>query len=215
MKVSEAGKRRRSRDEALWKLVREQHGVITRSQLLELGIGREAVAWRLRSGRLHAVQRGVYAVGRPSLSRHGQWAAVVMSCGPHAALSHRSAAALYEIVDPPVPAEVTVPLQVLREAGRPRVSAPALGRRVRDSCGIRVTTVVRTLLDLAQVVTAKRLVASINAADKHDLVDPETLRSALDRYAGRRGLRGSSWSSPPTRGARSRDLHPHRLAARA
>jgi hypothetical protein len=55
--------------------------------------------------------------------------------------------------------------------------------------GIRVTTVTRTLIDLAQIVTGKRLEAAINAADKRDLVDPETLRSALDRYAGRRGVR--------------------------
>jgi len=190
MNSSDAGSRWRGEDDAFWKIVTEQHGVITRGQLLELGLGPEAVAWRLGSGRLHAIQRGVYAVGRPSLSRYGRWTAAVLSCGPHAALSHRSAAALYEIVDMPVPSEVTVPLRVFRVRPGVRVYRRALAADEFATVeGVRVTTVARTLIDLAQIVTAKRLVAAINAADKHDLVDPEALRSTLERYAGRRGVR--------------------------
>lgn len=181
---------RRGEDDALWKIVGEQHGVITRGQLLRLGVGPSAIAWRLRSGRLHAVQRGVYAVGRPDLSCSGRWMAAVLSCGPHAALSHRAAAALYEIVEPPVLAEVTVPLHAFRVRPGVRVYRRTLEA---DECvtveGIRVTTVTRTLIDLAQIVSVKRLEAAINAADKHDLVDPEALRSALERYVGRRGVR--------------------------
>ena len=117
--------------------------------------------------------------------------AAVVCCGPHAALSHRSAAALYEIVDPaPAPLEVTVPLRAFRVRPGLRVYRRML---VADECvtvdGIQVTTVVRTLIDLAQIVTARRLEAAINAADKHDLIDPDRLRSALDDYAGRRGVR--------------------------
>jgi len=190
MNTSDAGSRQRGEDGPLWEIVGEQHGVITRGQLLELGIGPSAVAWRLQSGRLHAIQRGVYAVGRPDLSRHGRWTAAVMSCGPHAVLSHRSAAALYEIVDGPVPFEVTVPLQVFRVRPGVRVYRRALEA---DECvtveGVRVTTVARTLIDLAQIVTGDRLEAAINAADKRDLVDPEALRSAIESYKGRRGVR--------------------------
>jgi very-short-patch-repair endonuclease len=190
MNHSDAGSRRRGDDGALWKIVGKQHGVITRGQLLALGVGPGAIAWQLQSGRLHAVQRGVYAVGRPDLTRRGLWMAAAMSCGPHAALSHRAAATLYEVMDSPVPLEVTVPLHVFRVRTGLRVYRRALAT---DECvtieGIRVTTVTRTLIDLAQIVTGKRLEAAINAADKRDLVDPETLRSALDRYAGRRGVR--------------------------
>jgi hypothetical protein len=32
--------------------------------------------------------RGVYAVGRPSLTRRGEWMAAVLGCGPGAMLSH-------------------------------------------------------------------------------------------------------------------------------
>ena len=157
---------------------------------MALGFEPGAVSHRLRSGRLHPVQRGVYAVGRPELSRQGRWLAAVRSCGPAAALSHRSAAALHGIAESPAGAiEVTVPPVTIRT--RPGVRAY---RRVVDAAEvvsverIPVTTVERTLLDLAPVIGVQRLEAAINAADKHDLIDPESLRSALDRYAGRRGV---------------------------
>lgn len=175
----------------LWELVQRQHGVVTRAQLLNLGLGPAAVARRLRSGRLHLIQRGVYAVGRPDLSRHGRWMAAVSSCGPTAVLSHRSAAALYEIADQAFgPIEVTVPLDVVRLRPGLRVSRRAIAAAERTSlAGIPVTTVERTLLDLAQAMSRTRLEAAINAADKRDLVDPETLRSTLESYTGRRGVR--------------------------
>ncbi|HEX2160640.1 MAG TPA: type IV toxin-antitoxin system AbiEi family antitoxin domain-containing protein [Thermoleophilaceae bacterium] len=181
------------RDDArqLWDLARRQHGVVTRAQLLDLGLHRGAVAHRLRSGRLHPVQRGVYAVGRPDLSQRGRWMAAVSSCGETAVLSHRSAAALHGIADPPAgPIEVTVAPTTVR-------SRPGLitYRRLVDpdertqADGVPVTTVERTLLDIAPMLSSKNLEAAINTADKHDLVDPERLRSALERYAGRRGVR--------------------------
>lgn len=174
----------------LWRLAHDQHGVVTRAQLLALGLESGAVSHRIRSGRLHPVQRGVYAVGRPELSRHGRWLAAVSSCGPAAVLSHRSAAALHGIAEPPRGAtEVTVPPSTIR--ARPgvrayrRIVAPDERAQVER---IPVTNVERTLLDLAPIVSRDRLEAAINEADKHDLVDPEALRSALDRYAGRRGV---------------------------
>ena len=75
----------------------EQHGVVTRAQLLGLGLTSDAIDHRLRKGRLHRVHRGVYAVGRPQLTRHGVLLAAVLSCGPGAALSHAAAAELWGI----------------------------------------------------------------------------------------------------------------------
>jgi predicted transcriptional regulator of viral defense system/very-short-patch-repair endonuclease len=173
-----------------WELARLQHGVVTRTQLLALGLEPGAISHRLRSKRLHPVQRGVYAVGRPELSRRGGWAAAVASCGPAAVLSHRSAAALHGIVEPaPVPIEVTVPPNTVRT--RPGVRAyrrVVSADEVVSVDRIPVTTAERTLLDLAPAIGGKRLEAAVNAADKLDLIDPESLRSTLDRYTGRRGV---------------------------
>jgi very-short-patch-repair endonuclease len=139
-----------------WKLVERQHGVISRAQLLGLGFSTDAIAHRIATGRLHPVQRGVYAVGRPQLSRHGRWMAAVMSCGEQAVLSHASAAMLW-------------------------------GLRQREGEGVPVTTVHRTLLDLAQILGTDQLEAAINAADKFDLTDSELERRFLP-LARRAGL---------------------------
>src|SRR5919198_3871486 len=81
----------------LWQLIDSQHGVVARGQLLHLGLSSRAIHHRIASGRLHPVWSGVYAVGRPQLSRHGRWMAAVLSCGPEAVLSHRSAAAAWDL----------------------------------------------------------------------------------------------------------------------
>jgi len=78
-----------------WELVRRQHGVVARGQLLEIGFTAKAIRHRVKSGRLHPVRRGVYAVGRPQITREGRWMTAVLACGPDALLSHRSAAALW------------------------------------------------------------------------------------------------------------------------
>lgn len=174
----------------LWELVRRQHGVISNSQIRALGHSRDAVSHRVQSGRLHPVARGVYAVGRPDLSRAGMWVAALLSCGPQAVLSHRSAAALWGIhADEGAATAVTVPTHVRRR--RPRVVLYRTDLDPSDvttSKEIVVTTGQRTLLDLARVLPRGPLEAAINAADKHDLVTPEDLRAKLDDYAGLPGV---------------------------
>jgi hypothetical protein len=100
---------------AIWALAREQHWVVTRAQLLELGLGSKAIRHRLRIGRLHPLMRGVYAVGRAEVDSHGRWMAAVLACGPFALLSHHSAAALLRIrKERPGPIDVVVPDHVAR-----------------------------------------------------------------------------------------------------
>jgi hypothetical protein len=84
-------------EDDVWKVVRKQHGVIARGQLLRLGYSTEAIKHRIASGRLHPLWRGVYAVGRPDVGRRGRWMAATLICGPEALLSHRSAAELWGI----------------------------------------------------------------------------------------------------------------------
>ena len=56
--------------------------------------------------------------------------------------------------------------------------------RVPTRHGIPVTDPVQTLIDLATELKPLRLERAVNEADKLDLVDPETLRRALDGYVG-------------------------------
>jgi hypothetical protein len=80
-----------------WSVARRQHGVIARRQLVDLGFTAHAIDHRIAKGRLHPVWRGVYAVGRPELTRQGRWMAAILAAGPGAVLSHSSAAALWQI----------------------------------------------------------------------------------------------------------------------
>jgi very-short-patch-repair endonuclease len=142
-------------------------------------------------GRLHPVRRGVYAVGRPELTRKGEWMAAVLSCGPGAVLSHGSAASLWEIRPERDRAiHVSVPRGGVREQ-RDLVTHRSAGLEtdVTVRRGIPITTPIRTLLDLATDVGVGELEAAVNAADKLDLVDPEHLLGELERSKGRRGVR--------------------------
>src|SRR5688500_11168236 len=84
-------------DARLAALSGHQYGVVSRAQLIGLGLGPHGIALRVRTGRLHRMHRGVYAVGQAELRPEAYWLAAVLACGPGAVLSHRSGAALWEI----------------------------------------------------------------------------------------------------------------------
>ena len=91
-------------------LAARQHEVISRAQLLRLGLDDRAIGRRMRSGRLHPIYRGVYAYGRPQLSREGRFIAAVLAYGDRAVLSHRSAAVHWAMLAERGPRiDVTVP----------------------------------------------------------------------------------------------------------
>jgi very-short-patch-repair endonuclease len=172
--------------------VREQHGVVTRADLLALGFGPRSIEHRIASGRLHPIARGVYAVGRPELSQRGRWMAAVLVCGDQAALSHRSAAELWGFgyeesgrIDVTVRRECRIRCTGLKVRARERLPEGSVVRRF----GIPVTHPVQTLIDLATELKIMRLERAVNEADKLDLVDPEALRRALDGYVGMPGVR--------------------------
>jgi very-short-patch-repair endonuclease len=174
-----------------WALTKRQHGVVARRQLLAIGLSEKAVDRRVARGRLHVVTRGIYAVGRPDLERHGVWMAAVLSCGPGSVLSHSSAAALWGFgkeADRRV--EVSVRgTERHRRAGTRTYRRPGL--RLDDQAehdGIPVTSPVRTLVDLAARLSPLVLERAVNEADKRELADPEELRAALPRYRGERGV---------------------------
>jgi very-short-patch-repair endonuclease len=175
----------------VWALAESQHGVLTRAQLLALGFTTDAIRHRLQKGRLHPVGWGVYALGRPQLTRHGHWMAAVLGCGGDAALSHESAGALWEIrSERREEIEVSVPSHKF-----PRRHGITVHRRVSlfpneltRSQGIPVTTPVCTLVDLATRLRGDPLEAAVNEADKLGLCDPDELRSATDAMNGRPGV---------------------------
>lgn len=176
----------------LWRLAQSQHGVLTRGQLIERGLTPKAIAHRIKTGRLHPLRRGIYAVGRPDVDQHGRWKAAVLSCGSAALLSHRSAAVLWGLVDASLEDEIEI---VIPRTAVRRRSGIRVHRRVdlgpehrREVAGIPLTDPVSTLVDLASCVVEWWVERAINAADRLDLVDPETLRATVPTLPPRPGM---------------------------
>ena len=84
-----------SADRAIARLAAPQHGVVSRRQLLAAGITARAIYYRLQTGRLHAVHRGVYAVGHRPRTDLARWMAATLAC--NGVLSHQSAGALHRL----------------------------------------------------------------------------------------------------------------------
>ncbi len=83
-------------DERIAAVAETQGGVVSRAQLLAIGVSRDAVGRRVRAGKLHRVHAGVYAVGHGVLGQSGrEWAAVLATGG---VLSHRSAGAKLGVI---------------------------------------------------------------------------------------------------------------------
>jgi len=188
--MSEGREDKRSRK--AWELAGRQHGVVARRQLLALGFNAREIEHRVARRRLHLVMRGVYAVGWPKLTPKRRWMAAVLACGDGAMLSHRSAAALWGIgterrgvVDISVTRRAELKRRGLHARGRPSLRAEDI-TSVDD---LPVTSVVQTLVDLATELPPHRLERAVNEADKHDLIDPEALRAALDDRVGEPGVK--------------------------
>ena len=177
-------------DSAVADLAAQQHGVVARGQLLSLGLGRGAITRWLRAGRLHRLHPGVYAVGHSSISREGRWLAAVLASGPGAVLSHGTAAALWGIRQPGSgPIEVTVPSKG-RSPGRIRKHSSSLPPdEVTTERGIPVTTVPRTIFDLAATTPVDNVEFAMREAEYLRLYDALSLWDLLERYPGRRGTR--------------------------
>jgi very-short-patch-repair endonuclease len=168
-------------------LAARQYGVAGRRQLLALGFGRCSIQRRLAQGRLHQVHRGVYAVGHRVLSMQGRWMAAVLAAGPGAALSHRSAAALNAIGSETGEIDVTVPIARRNRRGLCIHVSPLAPDEITEVDGIPVTTVARTILDLAAVWPRHRLERTMHEAELRRLTSPTSLDELLRRHPRRRG----------------------------
>jgi hypothetical protein len=166
-----------------------QHGVVSLTQLADLGYGGYAVEEMIRTGRLYPVFREVYAVGHAGISRHGQCSGAVLSCGESALLSHRSAAWLWGVTSRFVaPIEVTA-ASPRRSRGAIRLhSAAALIEVDRASHeGIPVTAIPRTFLDFA-AVDPYYLGQALDNAQRHGLLDLVAMDELISRSKGFRGV---------------------------
>jgi predicted transcriptional regulator of viral defense system len=168
-------------DRAIADLADSQHGVVAIWQLLAAGLGTDAIQYRVSIGRLHRIHRGVYAVGYRKLTRQGHRMAAVLAYGPEAVLSHRSAAAHWDLSSGSYRIDVTTPTERRSRKGL-RVHTATLHEEDRTTHdGIPITTVARTIFDLAAQTHQDGLTYLIEAADRKDRLDLQALDRAIAR----------------------------------
>lgn len=163
-------------------------GVVGHKELRSRGISKHAVHRGLASGRLHVVLPGVYAVGHSALSWRGRLRAAVLWGGEDAVLSHLTAAGLWDLL---LSASPTVHITVPRGGKTSRAWIRAHHARQIDRAevnGFPVTTVERTLVDLAPMIRPDRLERAVEQAVRMDRLDFGAMKTVRSECRGRRGL---------------------------
>lgn len=143
------------REAAILARAEAQWGLLRRSDLVGLGLRPDAIRYRLRNQRLHALHPGVYALGHRAISRKAEFLAGVWWCGGDAALAGQSACAfrgwVAEDFDHPPPVHV---ITTRKKHSRPGVVVHVTRRLPADDVLtferlLRVTDDARTLIDRA------------------------------------------------------------------
>lgn len=174
-------------DAGVASLATRQFGVVAYRQLIELGLTRNQIANRVACGRLHRIYRGVHAVGHRKLSRQGWWMAAVLSGGEGAVLSHRPAGAEWNLRAWNGRAAITVPRWRRGPAAVEIHSCSLPFDEITVKDGIAITTVPRTILDLATILDHHALARVVEEAEFQRLSDRLSLPALLERHRGERG----------------------------
>ena len=131
---------------------------------------------------------GVYAVGHTALTDESHLIAAVYAGGEEALASHRAGGKLWGVLRGTQPIEVTGPRS--REVAKGFILHRS--RLIHDEDrttidNIPVTSLARTLVDLADVLPEKRLASAVHEAEVKRLFDLKQVQRVLDRLPGRKG----------------------------
>lgn len=161
------------------------HGVVTRRELLDAGVTSDEIRQRLKNGSLLPQYRGVYRVGHTAPSLEATYLAAVRACGADAALSGKAAAFLYKLIRGPEPRpEVTTRSQKRVPGVTTRRSRTVEMVTYR---GIPVTTVARTLVELASTLSLDDLVRACHEAGVKYRTTPGQVEDVLARRPKTKG----------------------------
>jgi very-short-patch-repair endonuclease len=175
-------------DTRIAEIATRQHGLVRTSDLRAIGVSAAAASRRRARGLLHRIYRGVDAVGHTALSREGRWLAPVFAAGEGAALSHLAAAEAWRIGRAKGATDVTAPRRVRIGGVRVHHAKHLDPRDVTVRNDIPVTTVARTIVDLAEIRTVEQLTNHMYEADFWGLLDLDAVQECAERLLGRHGL---------------------------
>jgi hypothetical protein len=181
-----------SREREIVELAASQQGLLTLGQLTSLGVAERTVKRWVASGRLRAIHRGVYAYGPRPLTKRGKWLAAALAMGPEAFLSHRSAAALWELAGDRPKVDVNAPRGKQIRPGRKGIQVHRCQfdpREVTIRDRVPVSTVARTLFDLAEVSLPHELKSAWDEASRLRILRVGEVAAVYERGRGRRRAR--------------------------
>lgn len=176
------------RERDLFELANRQLGLLYAKDLATAGLDHHAISHRLEMRRLTRLHRGVYALGHTALRDEARWLAGLAALGRATALSHLTAGRFHgwpldDVEDTRVHLSTT-----RRLLSRDNLVVHRTRHLYRTDVFRRgaftVTTVPRTLVDLADVLDWDRYRA---VADGLRRLDVEAVRRAQARARGRRG----------------------------
>ncbi|CAN5218707.1 hypothetical protein BH20ACT20_BH20ACT20_11010 [soil metagenome] len=155
---------------------------MTRAELLAIGVSVAEIRNRLGKGALIPVYRGVYRVGHMAPSVEAGYLAAVRACGAGALLNGKAAAHVVEIIKgPPPPPETLAPTERRVAGVRTQRSRRIDPRDAMLWRGIPVTTVARTLTDLAAQLALGELARACHEAGVRYRTTPADVEAVLVR----------------------------------
>jgi very-short-patch-repair endonuclease len=197
-------------DRKILTLARKQRGIVCRPQLTAAGIHAWQIDNRVKQDRLIPILPGVYGVGHDCIDRETRLMAAILFAGPGSVLSHETAAAHWGLL------EWHGGIHVVRDFNR------VLPGRSRDSWLIvhrtrflppsetamhnhlPVTSVERTLLNIAATQPRRKVESCLTAAERLRLLDKRKMDKVLERGPGWKGINMlralmAEWSDEVTR----------------
>jgi very-short-patch-repair endonuclease len=170
----------RTAEQVIEEIASGAHGVATRCQLLGSGVTIAEIKQRLRTGGLLREHPGVYRVGHRAPSLEASYLAAVLACGKGAALMGAAAGHLLGLLSGPAPPPSVL---TLTERRIPGVATRRTRRIDPDDVticrGIPVTTVARTLVDLAASLVREDLARACHEAGVRHGTTPAAVEAVL------------------------------------
>jgi len=164
-----------------------QRGLVTRAQAIQAGLTPSEVKSRVARGRWERLLPGVYRIaGAPATGRQGMLAATLWG-GRRSVLSFRAAGVLWgldRVRAPRLEITIEAPRRLQHDAVIVHRTGelPRLDRAVED--GIRVTSVARTLVDLAGVLETNSLEFPLEDALRRKLTTRDEILARVDALGG-------------------------------
>lgn len=162
----------------VYDLAAGQGGYFTTAQAEALGVSRRALTYRVETGDLVRIEYGIYRLARHPSQPFEDVIVACLWAGEDSAAGHETALFIYGLSDAmPAKIHITVPRPFRgQRQGVVLHHAPLQGsdRTVRD--GVPITTVARTLADLARTSDPRTVTTAAEQALSRGLVSTRRLR---------------------------------------